>query len=259
MEKLKEMFSKRSTKIILIVVCSVLVLALGIVLFFVLKPCNHQWQDATCSQPKTCLLCGEVEGATLKHTWKDATCETAVTCEVCGEVAGKALGHQWKDATCKTPQTCTVCDKTKGEPLEHQWSKATCEKPQTCSVCKETKGKKAEHKWEDATYTKPKTCSVCGKTSGSVLYNPEDSVVGTYQMSYLDDFSTVTESLYFYSDGSVVHKCNVNDDDGYGSWTVSGSTISFTLFWDGSDHTNYETATIVSGGIMWGSSFLRKL
>lgn len=84
-------------------------------------------------------------------------------------------------------------------------------------------------------------------------------VAGIYRMSYLDNANTVSETLTFSSDGSVIHQCSANDDNGYGEWSLNGTTISFTLFWNGSDHIEYETATIVDGGIMWGSSFLEKI
>lgn len=35
---------------------------------------NHEWQEATCTTPKTCLTGGETEGEALGHTWAEATC-----------------------------------------------------------------------------------------------------------------------------------------------------------------------------------------
>ena len=256
-----EIVDNKTTKInkkMLWTFITIVVIIVATVLFFILKPCEHQWIKATCNSPAICELCEETEGKALGHKWKEATCTVSKTCSICGEIEGKALGHKWKKATCTAAKTCSICGETEGKVLGHKWKKATCTTAKTCSACGETEGKALGHKWKEATYAEPKTCSVCGKTKGSVLKKPETKVVGTYQMSYLDDFSTVTESLHFYSDGSVVHKCSDNDDDGYGSWTVNGTKISFTLFWNGSDHTEYETATIVEGGIMWGSSFLSK-
>ena len=35
---------------------------------------KHNWQDATCENPKTCLICGATEGAALGHSWEDGSC-----------------------------------------------------------------------------------------------------------------------------------------------------------------------------------------
>lgn len=91
------------------------------------------------------------------------------------------------------------------------------------------------------------------------MVKPEAKVVGIYQMSYLKDSSNVTESLQFYSNGTVIHRCNINSGDVTGTWTVSGSTIRFTLRWEYSNHDENETATLVNGGIMWESSFLKRI
>ena len=129
----------------------------------------HTWQDATCAAPKTCSVCGQTEGEALPHTWQDATCTTAKTCTVCQATEGEPLGHTWKNATCTTVKTCTVCEVTEGEPLGHTWKAATCTVPKTCSACGTAEGKTAAHKWQEATTEAPKTCSVCNLTEGSKL------------------------------------------------------------------------------------------
>ena len=45
-----------------------LTLVLAMVLTMVGCGCKHQWEDATCTAPKTCSLCGETEGDVLEHT-----------------------------------------------------------------------------------------------------------------------------------------------------------------------------------------------
>ena len=44
--------------------------------------CEHQWNAATCSLPKTCELCHATEGSALGHTPSadDGDCTTAVSC-----------------------------------------------------------------------------------------------------------------------------------------------------------------------------------
>jgi hypothetical protein len=99
--------------------------------------CGHDWADATCTEPKTCLICGETEGDVLGHSFtnyvynNDATCtedgtETA-KCDRCDATdtrtaVGTALDHSFtnyvynNDATCTEDGTetakCDKCDAT---------------------------------------------------------------------------------------------------------------------------------------------------
>ena len=63
---------------------------------------THNWQDATCENPKTCLACGATEGKPL------------------------ADGHNWLAATCLAPETCEYCDLTRGEPIPHSYTNGFC-------------------------------------------------------------------------------------------------------------------------------------
>ena len=80
------------------------------------KPCEHDWADAACTEPKTCKVCGETEGEALGHTeellpGKDATCTEpgltdGVKCSVCGGILTEqeeipAPGHDFKDGYCQ--------------------------------------------------------------------------------------------------------------------------------------------------------------
>ena len=81
--------------------------------------CDHEWDDATCTEPKTCSKCGETEGEALGHTWSEADCEHPKTCAVCGLTEGDPLGHtegSWEtvetdlvNATETLKKNCTVC------------------------------------------------------------------------------------------------------------------------------------------------------
>ena len=61
--------------------------------------CDHNWNDATCTTPKTCSICGETEGEPLGHTYDDAeynwegtTLTVTLTCNKCEDgTAGKIL------------------------------------------------------------------------------------------------------------------------------------------------------------------------
>lgn len=80
---------------------------------------RHEWQEATCTTPRTCLSGGETKGEALGHTWVDATCTEPKHCNVCGETEGEALGHNIVgEATYQSPAFCSVCGEAAVEPLE---------------------------------------------------------------------------------------------------------------------------------------------
>ena len=113
---------------------------------FALSSCKqqahvHEWKDATCLTPKTCVTCGETEGTALGHKWQDATCLTPKTCVTCGETEGTALGHKWQGATCLTPKTCITCGEVEGSALGHVWNGYTCAVCGTIDVAKKDTAK----------------------------------------------------------------------------------------------------------------------
>lgn len=85
----------------------------------------HEWgewevaKEATCSEAgkrmRTCSGCTEVETEAIEktaHDWNDATCTAPKTCKVCSATEGDALGHTYdkevvSDKTLKTAATCT--------------------------------------------------------------------------------------------------------------------------------------------------------
>jgi len=127
---------------------------------------EHEWQDATCTVPKTCTECGATDGAALGHTWTEATCLKPSECTECGEKKGEALGHDWIEATCTEPETCLNCEATKGQPLAHDWIEATCTAPETCAVCRTTKGSASGHDVENWEVVEVATCSTEGIETG---------------------------------------------------------------------------------------------
>lgn len=75
----------------------VFVLILGLITLLLSGcSCRHKWQEATCTEPKTCSKCGETEGEALGHTPGDwivgesdfvaAEKQENLSCSVCGEV-----------------------------------------------------------------------------------------------------------------------------------------------------------------------------
>lgn len=79
---------------------------------------SHDWQEATCTEPRTCSKCGQTEGEALGHTWVEATCTEPKTCSVCGATEGEALGHMLTEANYQEAAICEICGATEGEPLQ---------------------------------------------------------------------------------------------------------------------------------------------
>ena len=91
-----------------------------------LKSCNHNWLEATCTQPLTCSICGQTRGTALMHEWTMATCTAPSTCVNCGQIDGYALGHNWADASCTKPSTCNNCGETIGDAVGHSYVNGFC-------------------------------------------------------------------------------------------------------------------------------------
>jgi len=129
---------KKSTAIVLLALCLLLLTGCS---------CKHEWQEASCTVPKTCSLCQETEGEPLGHSWQEATCETAKVCSTCALVEGTPLGHDWAEATCETAKTCSRCLLTEGDPLGHTyspWEMGEETMTRSCSNCNEEESAAAD-------------------------------------------------------------------------------------------------------------------
>ena len=123
-----------------------LMLLLTLVLFSLTGcSCDHDWQEADCRHPKTCLKCGETEGMELEHDWIEATCTTRKHCSRCAYTRGEPLGHTFREATCTESAVCTVCGFVGEGPLGHSegdwevlsedWLRAVREERTLCRTC----------------------------------------------------------------------------------------------------------------------------
>lgn len=56
--------------------------------------CDHDWEDATCEEPKTCSKCGETKGKPAGHDWEEEDGE--MVCAECGE----ECKHDFEDGEC---------------------------------------------------------------------------------------------------------------------------------------------------------------
>lgn len=53
---------------------------------------EHEWERATCTEPRECISCGETDGEPKGHDWIDATETSPRTCDRCGKTEGEVLG-----------------------------------------------------------------------------------------------------------------------------------------------------------------------
>ena len=119
--------------------------------------CSYDWVEATCTEPKHCTKCGEIEGEPLGHDYiitseEKTTCETAgykdEKCSRCNETIHTdldALGHNYEtikiDPICetdgRTTTTCTICGNTTEDRVlkalghSYQWVKTRVESHST--------------------------------------------------------------------------------------------------------------------------------
>ena len=197
--------------------------------------CQHQWIEATCSQPKTCSICNTIIGNPLGHSWRSATCVEPKICTICNEVSGEPLGHtevidKAISPTCTTNgftegKHCSVCNKiliaqTKisanghnvvvDKSLENTCTQegltqgSHCSKCNTILVC-QTSIPKTQH------INKNGTCVKCGTILNAhealayyILCNGEYNNKGWY---YIMDTKTVDgneHSYYIFADSNAL-------------------------------------------------------
>lgn len=66
---------------------------------------KHIYNDATCKTPKTCTLCGIIEGEKLSHTVNIGKCET------CGELQNEELVEKIINDISFVNENSTYCNK----------------------------------------------------------------------------------------------------------------------------------------------------
>ena len=144
---------KRTRRVLIALLSLALVLGALFALSACKKKCKHEWQDATCTAPKTCALCSETEGEALGHTGGTATCAEQAKCSRCNTAYGeKSTTHDYAAATCVAPKTCKVCAVTEGEALGH----LDANKDHTCDRCT------AQNIGAHADADKDHDCDYCG-------------------------------------------------------------------------------------------------
>ncbi len=226
--------------------------------------CVHEWIDATCTEPKTCSLCGATEGDPIAHDYANATCTEPQTCTHCGATVGSALGHNYKAATCTADSVCSRCGKTVQSALGHNYKAATCTNPQTCTRCGATTGSALGHNYKAATCTDPSTCSRCGATVGSALGHDyidgiKCSSCGAYKISTTAVGTSITDAEGLTLNvTSITSKVSGNNSVYTIKFTATNSTEKslaigfFRLFYADSDGNISGASYEVENPYQWG-------
>ena len=128
----------------------------------------HFYREATCTEPKTCSICGKEEGSPLGHQYGDWIVVEEPGCLDSGQRERTCIrdGHKETESI---------------SPLGHSFGDwAVVTEPDCINegkkerACKRDGYKESEsiaalgHDWQEATYDEPKTCSRCGETEGHV-------------------------------------------------------------------------------------------
>ena len=173
---------------------------------------GHDWQEATCTEPRSCKRCGAIDGMAKGHTWDSGKVtkeptekengEKKFTCTVCGQTKtetippkGQQHQHQYESITHEpsctqggyTIHTCSCGSyytDSETPAKGHSWQSATCTSAKTCTVCGEKEGSPKGHSWNAATCTAPKTCASCGITEGSAKEHSYEEKLGQGYITY---------------------------------------------------------------------------
>ena len=168
--------------------------------------CGHQWVEGDCLTPRSCPLCGKVDGEAPGHRWREATCQAPETCDACGETRGQPVDHQWQAATCASPKRCVWCDLTQGQALDHTWQADTTEAPKTCTGCGLTEG---ERILTDERFATAANEDLFGQWRGETVLTGADLRLEEY-VEQVPVIVTVT----FEEDGSMEKSFSVKDLEG---------------------------------------------
>jgi hypothetical protein len=173
---------------------------------------THTWSEATCTEPKKCIDCGEIDGESLGHDFAEATCKAPATCIRCGLTDGAALEHIFTEATCESPATCTLCGETDGKALGHEYSEATCTVLATCSRCGQTTGSLKEHNLTDIVVIVEPSCTDDGEQSGVCTECGQSVSEAMSKTGHTGGEYVVETKVTYNSAGQKVKRCTVCDE-----------------------------------------------
>ena len=248
--------------------------------------CSHQWEEwtatanATCTeagvQERKCSKCGETETSAINalgHDWNEATCSAPKTCKTCSTTEGTANAHAYtvetvKDEALKSAANCTSaavyykscsCGAistndadtfTSGTDLEHKDENTNhvcdnnCGKNDmgthadiatdedhvcdygcgvtiescfdaendgnhTCYIC--GKADVSSHTYGNAICGTPATCSECGATTGSALEHKDENT------DHICDYNCGKNDMGTHADENKDHTCDYGCNSAIGT------------------------------------------
>lgn len=230
----------------------ILLICISLCLVFLLISCKckHEFSVATCTEPETCVKCGETQGKALGHTFEDSftvvkepTCIDSglrqKVCTRCGSTVEEkilALGHVYGDSFVAIEPTCTE----KGETQ------------QVCTVCgyiKKVDIPATGHSYKEEIYLKDsvavKVCSACQAISESKNDDIKDQKF--HKLYLLDEFNNPTDAYIILADG-FTGTYKTASAEGKISWKIeftSDNNVYITIFEKGKD-TNLSTVYYTS-------------
>ncbi len=222
-------FSKRMFSFFMVVLCLSLIASCVIN-----DDCEHKWgewittEEATCTETglkeHECSKCGKKETSSidaLGHDWEEATCTSPKTCKVCNETEGSAKGHSFilETANEKALKSVATCDSA-----AVYYKSCACGAISTSDEDTFTVGNALDHIDEDKNHA-------CDHECGTNLGTCEDlnkdhlcdygcgKVFGVHA-----DSSTDNDHLCDYGCGEVLEECSDVEGDHDHTCDVCGKT-----------------------------------
>lgn len=120
-----------------VIIITIIVITLIASICIIVNYCDHEWEAATCTNPKVCKKCEKTKGEALGHRTTKATCVEASRYKRCKKVIGVPADHEYgeykvvKEATFEEDgekeRTCSVCGYVEHEKIEKKDKKAYLE------------------------------------------------------------------------------------------------------------------------------------
>ena len=166
--------------------------------------CKHKWQAATCTEPRVCLKCNEVDGTALGHTEETipavpSTCTTpglteGKRCAACGEIITEQETIPVSDHSIITipgkPPTCTETGLSAGEKcsacgmvsvdqeilpiVDHVYDD---DNDETCNECGFTREVSCKHQNVQTLAAVSSSCTQTGLTEGKKCLDCDEVLV----------------------------------------------------------------------------------
>ena len=196
--------------------------------------CSHKWGEwtattnATCTeagvQERKCSECGETETSAIKalgHDWNEATCSTPKTCKTCSATEGTANAHAYtvetvKDEALKSAANCTSA--------AVYYKSCSCGAISTNDADTFTSGAALEHKDENTDHV----CDYnCGKNDMGTHADENKDHACDYGCSTTfgehSDSNADNDHVCDYGCEAVLENCSDAENDGNHTCDICGN------------------------------------